>query len=896
MLITKLVSSDLERNSEGTNFVRVFSGKTETKPFEKLYPSQGVVVEVCSEGLFFSSGLIDFTQEENFYWRLLTNNKRIVSKMFHSTSLLDLALLKNFTELYDPFGKRALIKLGKPELLCEIDLTKNIKVSFSADQHLFEVFVKDITVYKIHYNDSVVYFLPSNSSTLDSILERGTVIQCAIEDLTWLIPVLQKENIPLKFRPKDPVLEQVEPKVKVLFDRLKIDRNYVVAAGKISFEYPKSSKTKIFLRSIQTENRLVQDLVNLGFAVDNNQISCSNELAVRLICSTGDIIRTTGSINSYNLRVEFSENFKHDKVVKQVSIEAVKIGDQIIVKTNLDVDEFRVLMESLHNELYDERHWLSFKDSIILLPFGSLKSFRVFLEYFELSPDYKTRSFTSKDLSEIQIISFWSFATKLEHFTLQGFASVEEKLAKLLKFEVLSLKGEYPFLRDYQEVGVSWLLHLFENEISGLLADEMGLGKTVQAIILVDFLIKKQKIKQALVVAPTSVVYNWSRECAKFCPGLSVLVYHGPKRRECLRLFEDYDLVITSYPIVRLDSHVFKDRRFDILFLDEAQLIKNADSLTSRVVREISSRVRFALTGTPVENRASELWSIFDFLLPKGLGSKSLFTRLVEKASNQQVIDKLGQTLKPFILRREKAETLKSLPPKIETVELCEMTELQRQFYEAYKEYAFSAISDYKAGKSAYTHVFTAIMRLRQICNHPNSLIDSEEARAAGSGKLNRMCEIVDELIKNGRKVVIFCQFLEMIKIISDALNVLGIKTYVFTGSTKDRLGLIDTFASDTKSSCLVMSLKAGGLGLNLTMASDVILYDPWWNPQVENQAIDRLHRIGQKQTVFVYRLVTVDSIESRMEEIKETKRDLFSRLLSAKQVKLDINLLASLI
>jgi SNF2 family DNA or RNA helicase len=443
-------------------------------------------------------------------------------------------------------------------------------------------------------------------------------------------------------------------------------------------------------------------------------------------------------------------------------------------------------------------------------------------------------------------------------------------------------------LREYQLRGLTWLKFLSEFGFGGILADEMGLGKTIQTLALLQTL-KEENFSPypSIIISPTSVLRNWENEIIKFTPQLKTLVLHGLRRKDHYNDLASYDIVLSTYPLMRIDSLQLKKVDWNYVILDEAQYIKNPSSSTAKAVKALNAKCRLALTGTPTENRTLELWSILDFLIPGFLGTRENFTRKFEKRlmteeNNEEVLSVLQSKVAPFILRRTKNVVEKELPPKIESTLPVEMLPSQVEIYnQVTSELKNNLILSLKSLNAKRFTVLSALMRLRQICNHPKSVISLRDRHDLESGKFNLFKSLLLEAVDNNHKVLVFSQFIEMLKIMKGWLDSKEIEHCYLDGSIKDRQILIDDFNSNERKKVFLISLKAGGTGLNLIAADTVILYDPWWNPAVENQAIDRAHRIGQKKVVNVYRLVTKDSIEERIFKLKESKTKLFSALLS---------------
>ncbi len=443
-------------------------------------------------------------------------------------------------------------------------------------------------------------------------------------------------------------------------------------------------------------------------------------------------------------------------------------------------------------------------------------------------------------------------------------------------------------LRAYQITGFHWLKTLAAHHLGGILADDMGLGKTLQAIVY----IASCPGKLHLIVCPTSLVYNWQDECTNFAPFLNTRVISGApeERKKLLENLDGVDVIITSYPLIRRDSEHYKNCSFDTMFIDEAQFIKNANSLNAKSVKKIKAKHRFALTGTPIENSLSELWSIFDFIMPHYLQSHKKFVEDFEKPiirdNNEKALEDLGKHIHPFLLRRMKKDVLTELPDKIETKLLTDLTEPQKKIYLSYIE---QVRNEFKGHLSDGTfeknrmQILASLTRLRQICCHPATFVNNY---TGGSGKLDLLMEIMPNILANDHRILLFSQFTSMLQLIADELEKQQIKYFYLEGSTKilDRAEYVKRFNAGERSVFLI-SLKAGGTGLNLTGADTVIHYDPWWNPAVEDQATDRAYRIGQKNSVHVIRLISKGTIEEKIYKLQKRKKELSDSIIQSKEV-----------
>ena len=443
-------------------------------------------------------------------------------------------------------------------------------------------------------------------------------------------------------------------------------------------------------------------------------------------------------------------------------------------------------------------------------------------------------------------------------------------------------------LRPYQKDGFSWLVFLHELNSGGILADDMGLGKTVQAIALLLWAKSKYKRKLNLVVAPTSVVPNWQREIAKFAPGLKTVVWQGPNRSQNAPELEKADVMITSYALLRRDEELLQALDLRYVILDEAQHIKNPMSQTARSAKKLSSERRLALTGTPIENRLSELWSIFDFVSPGLLGRLKTFEERIARPidrGDMETAQRLRATIKPFVMRRLKRDVAADLPDKIEQEMIVPLAEEQAKLYkQVLGQVRKSVLSEVekKGVSKAQIQILAALTRLRQVACDPRLMkLPDTNFEADDSGKLGALREIIDEAVDGNHRVLVFSQFVQMLNHIRAALDTDGVQYEYLDGSTKDRIERVDHFNEDPSVPVFLISLKAGGTGLNLTGADTVVHFDPWWNPAVEDQATDRAHRIGQTKNVNVYKLIAAGTVEEKILELSAKKRELVSNVLS---------------
>ena len=647
-----------------------------------------------------------------------------------------------------------------------------------------------------------------------------------------------------------------------------------------------ATRPKVVRRDVGAEMSAVQEIYNLGgFSVD--------ETGEFLTARTDDAIRFwTEGIGSLP---ETWDRFIPNDLV-DVTIHDAAVSPQARVSSGIDwlsldltfqVNGIAVDEEELRQCLASGRRLVRLADGT----YAPVKSDEVREILERMAEIYASTGSRDRKLALSQAGRVQDLLSLVKKTSVSPEAkALFAKLADVSEIDAIpkprSLKAN---LRPYQKEGFSWLVFLHELSTGGILADDMGLGKTVQTIALMLWLKSKYKEQNLthLVIAPTSVVPNWLLEIEKFAPTLNAMVWHGPDRHSLAEQLSEFDVVITSYALMRRDEEFLTKVGFHSVILDEAQHIKNPMSATARAVKKLKSARRMALTGTPIENRLSEIWSIFDFVSPGLLGDLSRFeekfARPIDRG-DQDAAAKLRAAIHRFVLRRTKSEVAKDLPPKIEQdiiVPLAdEQSKLYKQILRQVRESVLSEVEKQGVAKSQI-QILAALTRLRQVACDPRLMKLEGPWNEELSGKLSALKEIMQEAVAGGHRVLIFSQFVEMLKLIRNVLEAEGITHEWLTGDTKDRMARVDHFNGDESVSAFLISLKAGGTGLNLTGADTVIHFDPWWNPAVEDQATDRAHRIGQKRTVSVYRLIAKDSVEEKILQLSEKKRELMTNVLN---------------
>jgi hypothetical protein len=474
--------------------------------------------------------------------------------------------------------------------------------------------------------------------------------------------------------------------------------------------------------------------------------------------------------------------------------------------------------------------------------------------------------------------------------------TLQRKLQKLNDFENIAdtqmpvhFKGE---LRSYQKAGYNWFSFLREYNFGGCLADDMGLGKTIQTLAMLQKLKEEDESNDthstSLIIMPTSLIYNWLNEAKKFTPKLKILAHTGSNRNKDVSQFIKYDIVITTYGITRVDVNEIQDFYFNYIILDESQNIKNPSSKSFKSVRLLKSRHKLVLSGTPVENSVGDLWTQLTFLNPGLLGTQAFFNeeyvQAIEKRKDEDKAKKLQAIIKPFVLRRTKEQVAEELPAKTEQIFYCDMSEDQATYYEktksAYRNDLLSSMDDGTYAKKQ-VQLLQGLTALRQLANHPRMI---DESYVSDSGKFENVIHTLDNVLKGGHKVLIFSQFVKHLQIFRQHLEKEEIPFAYLDGATKNRGEIVAGFQENKELKVFLISIKAGGVGLNLTQADYVFILDPWWNPAVEQQAIDRSHRIGQEKKVFIYKFIAKDTVEEKILALQNRKKRLASTLITTEE------------
>jgi len=579
----------------------------------------------------------------------------------------------------------------------------------------------------------------------------------------------------------------------------------------------------------------------------------------------------------------FAQNLKQHRLRQSTPLLRLRVSsgiDWFDLKADVDFDGAMVPMNELLKTVERGERFVKLgDDSYGVLPDEWVAKFRRTIALAE-------RNAESLTFSRAQIGALDELLIDADEVDIdQTFEEMRERLRSFSGIGTRALPEKFNGeLRPYQKSGYDWLFFLNEFSFGGILADDMGLGKTIQTLALLQKVYEEGEVKPSLVVVPTSLIFNWQNEAEKFTPSLRVLAYSGYGRSRYHQDFDQFQIIITSYGILRRDVDLLMEMEFCYMVLDESQNIKNPVSQNARASRQLQAAHRLALTGTPVENNLMDLWSQFAFLNKGMLGGEHTFAdhfaNPIERQSDKESAALLKKIIFPFILRRTKEIVAEDLPPKQESVVMCEMDPAQRAVYYHWRDYFRTAILqsiDEKGMARSKLKVLEGLTKLRQVCCHP-ALVES--GYEGTSGKFEAFAEMLDDIIAEGHKVLVFSQFVRMLTILRRHCDDKVISYEYLDGRTTNRERCVEHFQEDESVKLFLISLKAGGTGLNLTAADYVIHYDPWWNPAVEIQATDRTHRIGQTKHVFSYKLITTESVEEKILELQETKKKLVKEMI----------------
>lgn len=660
-------------------------------------------------------------------------------------------------------------------------------------------------------------------------------------------------------------------------------------------EFPNDQKTnKITYETntitIQERNPLIEKELNELLKIQHTNFSHQSQypfffLSFNDVLKDGWLYQFFDEMKAQNITVmgfKDLKKFKYNPNKAQFTIKTGSGIDWFDMKIEVAFGDQSVGIKEIQKAVLKKQNYIELKDGTLgMLPEEWLKKYENVLKFGKVKGD-------ELQISKLHFSIIDELSKDINDFEIEK--ELFEKKQKLLNFKqmadiALPVNVDAK-LRDYQVEGFKWLNFLDEFAWGGILADDMGLGKTLQMLTFLQEQQNRTPHTVNLVVLPTTLIFNWQAEAKKFCPDLKLYVHRGGTRQKSNEHWRDYDIILTTYGMVRSDIELFRAFYFNYIILDESQAIKNPDSLISKAVKLLNSRNRLVMTGTPVENNTFDLYSQMEFINPGLLGSgeffKSEFANPIDKNQDKEKAAQLRKIVYPFMLKRTKEEVAKDLPDKTESIIYCEMDKKQRKVYDTFREMYRQKLIDKMAvegrEKAAFL-ILEGLLKLRQICDSP-ALLSDETEYDTNSAKLEEIIREIEENAGN-HKILIFSQFLKMLDLIKQHLEKHKIKYEYLDGKTTDRADRVNHFQEDESCRVFLMSLKAGGVGINLTEADYVYLVDPWWNPAVEQQAIDRTHRIGQKKKVFAYRMICKDTIEEKILQLQDKKRDIAKDIIS---------------
>ena len=650
---------------------------------------------------------------------------------------------------------------------------------------------------------------------------------------------------------------------------------------------PHGDKVIVVHRNRSAENIFVEKLKNLHSNFVYNDDSLSLALRGTDVLKNNWFFLFVDAMKEMKVPVfgfEALKNFRFNTAKPQTKIFISSNTDWFDAKVDIVFGEQKVTVSEVKRALANKQQFVQLNDGTLgILPEEWIKKYSLLFRIGEGKTN--TLKLSRYYLSVVDEL----YENRDENeLTVQ----LEEKYSRLREFnrinEIEPPDGLKMVLRPYQVAGYQWLNYLSEIKWGGILADDMGLGKTVQALSFLEHYKNENGKIKSIVICPTTLIYNWENEIKKFTPKLSYRIHHGGTRTRNKEELADHDIIITTYGTLRSDIKLMMSVEFDYVILDESQAIKNPASKVTKAACLLNAKHRLCMSGTPLQNNTFDIFAQMNFLNPGMLGTMEFFRQEfsipIDKFGEEERKDHLRKILYPFILRRTKEQVAKDLPEKMEMILFCEMEEKQRNIYDAYRndfrDKILGTIQEQGIQRSQLT-ILQGLMKLRQICDSP-SILNEPEKFENHSIKLEELAREITENISN-HKALIFSQFLGMLALIKEKLHQLGVNYEYFDGSTSapDREKAIQSFQTDESKRVFLISLKAGGVGLNLTAADYVYIVDPWWNPAVEQQAIDRTHRIGQTKNIFAYRMICKDTIEDKILQLQEKKRMLAKELIA---------------
>ncbi len=869
---------------------KLYSLHNKINPFMEVYEKNYGSV-VFGKDFTYDPTMYYFSSEDEEIIRFI-KRLNIRNYVYDKNIILDSTDVENFLELIK--GKD--FSIGN-KLITSVVKDNPFKIEIKQQDKFYSLLLDEKNSARFLTRDckfaidgQTLFIIPNDPAKVFSAMSNNEISNFLISEENIdkfsksVLPVF-KENVNVDEKLHDKIVIGGKPVPKIYFD---LKGNIILC--NLKFDYRKEEvnyfdKDYKVVRDVEFEQSILGLLLGLGFEVNNNKIYMDNmetignfldkdleELALKYEVFTSNKIKETSIVKNSTIRSKFS------------------IGADNIMHYEFDLGEIKndEIVNILSNIKSKKKYYrLKSGDFLNLEDNDSLKQLESLVDDMDLKnsdlvngtgiiPKYRAIYLDSVKKDKYNIIE-----------TNNLFDELIDKFNSYKDIKVKFSKADKNILRDYQEVGVKWLYNIYKCGFGGILADEMGLGKSIQLIYLIKEVLKEKPDAKVLIVAPTALIYNWKNEFDKFGQGLKYKVFAENKtvRKHELENTDNINVLITTYGLVRRDRELYEEKTFEIVALDEAQNIKNNNAQMTKAVKSLRANTKFALTGTPLENSVLELWSIFDFIMPGYLANLLSFNRKYNikdvDEENIKALENLNNQIKPFILRRKKKDVVKELPDKLENNIFIDLNPEQKKIYVAELKNTQKELDEILATegfKKGNFKILQLLLKLRELCIDPSMVYENYKG---GSSKIENLVNLVKDIISNGHKILLFTSFKMALDIVNREFTNNNISTYVIDGSVpaKRRVELVDKFNEDDTNVFLI-TLKSGGTGLNLTSADVVIHLDLWWNPQVENQATDRAHRIGQTKTVEVIKLICNGTIEEKILELQNKKKLLSDTLI----------------
>ena len=844
------------------------------------------------KGFEFDPSCHYFDSEDLQIINFFKNNDHVDYNYYYSKKYDELSD-REFNILLEKLKKRKVSFLANGIIINEIieDFPTEYRLQKKNDDYILKIEdFDDISFYgenKYAIYNNKLYIIPEKYTKTLNKLEEYNLKELKFKDDNINLfknGLLQKIKSKLSIDENiDNIIICKEPTISLYFDLL---FHGIYCDIKINYDdtivnYFDSNSS--IIRDKELENECISELLKLGFKIDENKIFLDD------IDEIGAFLEEGINLLSKKYSIFTSKKLDNTNIIKNANIQnTFSIGKDGILSysfksNNIENSELTSIVSNIKNK---KKYYKLKNGNILNLNDEDIKELNGILNDLQIGKLDESGTLEIPKYKAFYIDSLRSSKyKKIETNNL--FDEFIDNFKKYKNTTFIFNKEDEKVLRPYQKEGVLWIYTLYKCDFGGILADEMGLGKSIQTITFIKKVIEEKKDAKILIVCPTSLVYNWKKEFDKFGSELKYTTIHDnkEKRKEIISHFDEYNIFITSYGLIRNDNDEYENKNFEVCVIDEAQSIKNYQSQITKEIKKIKSKFHLALTGTPIENSINEVWSIFDFLMPGYLNNIDIFRKTygINDIDDDSlgVVKKLKYQIQPFILRRSKKDVIKDLPPKTEDTIYLELSNIQKELYikelNKTKKEMDEIIRTEGFNKSRFK-ILQLLMKLRQICVDPSIIYENYNEMPV---KLERILTMVKDLIKDDHKILIFSNFKTIINKLEKLFNDNNISTYTITGEvqSKKRMELVEKFNEDD-TNCFLITLKSGGTGLNLTGADIVIHVDIWWNPQIENQATDRAHRIGQTKSVSVIKLVTSGTIEEKIIELQNKKKILAENLL----------------